>query len=162
LVAFNQEIATFSPEQLARLTVQELAVVIKGLDALVKAIQGPEFDVRNFEILNGVTIRDTADHDSPDLIDLRQSVNYGFELHNQTDQVMNFRVIGSTSNLGAVGTLGDPYPVAANSTDFVAVPFETGLWLPFVGARASFTTAPTLGTVSIIMVRRERTWVPLR
>lgn len=156
MVSFNQEVAGFNAEELARLNVKEMAVLIRGLDALVTEFRRPEFAVQNFTILD-VTIRDTADHDSPDLVDLRQAVNYGFEIHNQSDQVMTFRVIGSTSNLGSVGTLGDPYLVGTNATDFVAVPDR--LWLPFVGARVTFPTAPTDGTVTLVMVRREHRWV---
>ncbi len=152
------EIDQLSPTQLQRLTVQELAALIRGLGAVVGELQGRVYETRNFVVLNALNIRDTSDHDTADLVDLYQAVNYAWLIQNSTDQVLTFRVIGALNNAAnATAPVGDPFTVAVNSMECLSVPTDA-MWLPFVGARASFTTAPTTGTVTVLLARRERRW----
>ena len=151
------EIARLSPAQLQRLTAQELAALIRGLGVVVQQLQGRKYETRNFAVLEAVTIRDTDNHDSPDLIDLYQAENYGWLINNLTDQVLTFRIVGALNNAAnAKAPLGDPFPVAADRMDCFSVPKD--LWLPFIGARVSFGTAPTKGTVTVVLCRRELKW----
>lgn len=152
------EIAGLSQTELQRLTVGELAALIRGLGVVVGQLQGPEYRTENFQVLKAVTIRDTDNHDTEDLVDLLQAENYGWLINNMTDQVLTFRIVGALNNAAnAKAPLGDPFTVAANSMDCLSVP-SRDLWLPFIGARVSFTTAPTSGTVTVVLCRRERRW----
>ncbi|MCH8989855.1 MAG: hypothetical protein IIA92_13750 [Chloroflexi bacterium] len=151
------EIARLSRAQLERFTAQELAALIRGLGVVVQELQGRKYETRNFAVLDAVTIRDTNNHDSPVLIDLYQAENYGWLINNLTDQVLTFRIVGALNNAAnAKAPLGDPFPVAANSMDCFSVPKD--LWLPFIGARVSFGTAPTTGKVTVVLCRRELKW----
>ena len=151
------QIAQLSPAQLQRLTAQELLVLIRGLGVVVQELQGREFETRNFTVLDNVPIRDTNNHDSPELIDLYQAVNFGFTIRNTTDQALTFRLIaGLTGGANDSAPMGDPVTISPHGADCVSAPMD--LWLPFAGARASFTTAPTEGAVTVILCRRERRW----
>lgn len=155
-----EEISQLSQTQLQRLTTLELAALIRGLGVVVQRLQGQEFQTRNFVVLDKVSIRDTNEHDASDLVDFYQAVNIAWMILNGTDQVLTFRMVGSLNNAANFqAPLGDPFTVAANGIDCLSVPIDL-LWMPFIGPRVSFTTAPTTGTVTVVLCRRERRWAP--
>ena len=149
------DLSRLSDTQLQQLTVQELNTVIRGIGALIQELRAPEYETRNFIVFNCAQIRNTANHNG-DLFDLQQADRFGFQIINSTNQILTLRVLGGLNNSAAVAPMGDPVQISANSEDCLFVPRD--LWLPWVSARASFTTAPTSGAVTVILCRRERKW----
>ena len=144
--------STLAPDQLQALN-------IAMLGEIVKVLQGRRYITKNFQLMENLGIRDTNNHNSDHQVDLYQGSNFGFYVNNGCNQVLTFRVLGGITQSGLAAPIGDPLTVPASSADCVSV--DTGkLWMPWIGVRASFQTAPTSGSVNVIMCRREDQWGP--
>lgn len=140
------------------LTDQQLASLnIAMIQAVVDKLSERTWITKNFPILENLAIRDTDNHNSELQVDLYQADNYSFYINNACNQVLTFRILGGLTQGAAAAPIGDPLTVPANSLDCVSVDIQK-LWQPWIGARASFETAPTTGQVNVIMCRRERSW----
>ena len=135
------------------------ALNIAMLGQIITVLQGRRYITKNFLIMETERVVDTTDHDSQVMVDLYQADQYGFYVNNGCNQVLTFRITGGITQAGERAAIGDPLTVPAQSADCVSVAVKE-LWLPWIGARASFETAPTSGSVNIIMCRREDNWGP--
>ena len=148
---FN-EISRFSltPDQLQALNIAMLAEI-------TKVLQGRRYITKNFQLMETLAIRDTNDHNSDHQVDLYQADQYSFYINNGCNEVLTFRILGLLTQNAGAAPIGDPLTVPARGVDCVSVNVKE-LWQPWIGCRATFGTAPTSGSVNVIMCRREENW----
>ena len=106
------------------------------------------------KLFDRLKIRDTNAKYPAMLLDLRDAEYWGFEVDNSHDQNATVSLIG-----GSVGVPGSAGNVGADVTVNSATvePIATDIWLPFLGLKVAFATAPTSGEITITgFVKRKR------
>ena len=97
---------------------------------------------KRFDLIRNLEIRDTASHYPTDLMNLDKAVAWGFEVKNKHNQAVTVALIGGEAR----GLVGSSASVAANTDE----PVATDVWNPWLGLRATYSTAPTSGDLTIL------------
>lgn len=102
-----------------------------------------------YTLMDRQKIRDTRIYLPAMLMNLAEAVAWGFEVQNNHDQAVMVQMIGGSVGVpGSVGVVGSAISttIAAHTT----APIAVNIWLPFIGARVSYASAPASGDITVL------------
>lgn len=111
----------------------------------------PNLVKKRYTLFDHRVIKDTKIYFPDVLMDLSLGIAWGFDIDNAQDQTVTVELIGGgdPSSMGLVGSSGS---VAAGTIQ----PLATNIWLPFLGVRISYASAPSAGNITVTGWVQER------
>lgn len=120
------------------------------------ALQRPAFAVDRQTLIANEPIRDTLTHGPAKMVSLEQADTWSFLVVNGSNQTVTVQMIGNfTASVDGTSTLGPAQTVAARGRTSFSVD-AAEFWTPWIGMQASYTTAPTEGSLSVLIAVRNK------
>jgi|GEM_PF-1640209 ABC-type nitrate/sulfonate/bicarbonate transport system substrate-binding protein len=91
-------------------------------------------------------ITDTKGYYPDQLLDLSDARFWGFEVENSTNQSVACDLIGSGSSIPIAGIITSTIATVAAGT---RQPITSVAWMPYVGIRITFSSAPSSGKITV-------------